>query len=178
MKRRVLVILVAALASLISIPVGDTDLRITLGIVIMVVGTRIFRFDKAIRFSFWTGLAVCLARIAYAAIVGINVTPLLIGSYFLEIFFYIGYGIIYHFAVESIRTKYPVPLVLSFVLCDFGGNTLEYLMRFFYASEVWSDTSLLNLLLAAITRSVIIILLVFLLQRFGPKSIRTEEVVI
>lgn len=178
MKRRVLVIFVAALASLISIPVGDSDFRITLGIVIMVVGIRIFRFEKAIRFSFWTGLAVCLTRIAYAAIMGIDITPALMGSYFLEIFFYIGYGIIYHFAVESIRTKYPVPLVLSLLLCDFGGNSLEYLMRFFYASEVWSDTSLLNLLLAAVTRSVIIILLVWLFQRFGPKSIRTEEATI
>lgn len=96
MKRRVLVILVAALASLISIPVGDSDFRITLGIVIMVVGIRIFRFEKAIRFSFLTGLAVCLTRIAYAAIMGIDITPALMGSYFLEIFFYIGYGIIYH----------------------------------------------------------------------------------
>ncbi|MDD2427023.1 MAG: hypothetical protein PHR78_03680 [Eubacteriales bacterium] len=177
MKRRILVILVAALASLVSIPVGDTDFRITLGIIVMVAGIQIFSIDKVIGFSFWTGLAVCLARIAYAAVIGINITPLLIGSYFLEIFFYLGYGIIYHFAIANIRTKYPVPLVVSLVLCDFGGNSLEYLMRFFYASEVWSDTSLLTLLLAALTRSVVIVLLVWILKRFGPKSIRTEEVV-
>ncbi len=177
MKRRILVILVAALASLVSIPVGNTDFRITLGIVVMVAGIKLFHFDKIIGFSFWTGLAVCMARIAYAAIIGVSISPLLVGSYFLEIFFYIGYGIIYHFAIANIRTRYPVPVVVALVLCDFGGNSLEYLMRFFYASEVWSDTSLLTLLLAALTRSVIIILLVWLLQRFGPKSIRTEEVI-
>lgn len=175
MKRKVLVILVAMLASLVSIPVGESDFRITLGIVVMAVAIQVFNFKKVIPFSVWTGLFVCLARVAYVATIGTELSPALIGSYFLEIAFYIGYGLIYHFAILHNRSKTPLPLVLSLVLCDFGGNSLEYLLRFFYMSEVWSDTSLVTLLLAAVSRSIMIILLTWLLQQFVFKIEQKQE---
>lgn len=166
MKKKVLVVLVAMLASLVSIPVGKSDFRITLGIVVMATAIQVLRFEKVIAFSVWTGLFVCLARIAYVAAIGTSLTPAQVGSYFLEIAFYFGYGIIYHFAISHNRSKTPIPLVLALVLCDFGGNSMEYLLRFLYMSEVWSDTSLVTLLLAAVSRSIIIILVTWILQRF------------
>ena len=78
---------------------------------------------------------------------------------------------------ELNKSIYKIPLVFSLVICDFGGNALEYILRFLYAAEVWKDTSLLTILIAAFVRSITIVLCVFLYRRFIEPhlSLKKEE---
>ncbi len=171
-----LIALITALASLVQIPVGESDFRVTLGMVVMMTGYIVLKKTKIIRLAFMSGLFVGLLRIAVAAIGGTAVTPLLAGSLLLEFFFYLGYGILFHFTVETNKSIYKIPLVFSLVICDFGGNALEYFLRFLYASEAWRDTSLLTILIAAFVRSILIVVFVFIYRRFiEPKIPHTEE---
>ncbi|HHX19064.1 MAG TPA: hypothetical protein GX728_01330 [Clostridiaceae bacterium] len=175
MVTTLVVALLTALASLVHIPVGDSDFRVTLGMVVMMAGYLILKKTKIIRLAFFSGLFVGLLRIAVAAIRGTTLTPLLAGSLLLEFFFYIGYGVLYRYTVELNKSIYKIPLVFSLVICDFGGNAIEYLLRFLYAAEVWKDTSLVTILIAAFVRSIVIILCVFLYRRFIEPRIPLKE---
>ncbi len=177
MVTTLLVALLTALASLVHIPVGDSDFRVTLGMVVMITGYLILKKKKVLRLAFFSGLFVGLLRIVVSAISGMAITPKFAGSLLLEFFFYIGYGILYRYTVELNKSIYKIPLVFSLVICDFGGNALEYILRFLYAAEVWKDTSLLTILIAAFVRSITIVLCVFLYRRFIEPhlSLKKEE---
>lgn len=175
MVTTLLVALLTALASLVHIPVGDSDFRVTLGMVVMMTGYLILKKTKVLRLAFFSGLFVGLLRIAVAAIGGLTLTPKLAGSLLLEFFFYIGYALLYLYTVEKNKSIYKIPLVFSLVICDFGGNAIEYLLRFLYAAEVWKDTSLLTILIAAFVRSIVIVLFVFLYRRFIEQHIPLKK---
>ncbi len=175
MVTTLLVALLTALASLVHIPVGDSDFRVTLGMVVMMSGYLILKKTKVLRLAFFSGLFVGVLRIAVAAIGGTKITPLLAGSLLLEFFFYVGYAILYRYTVELNKSIYKIPLVFSLVICDFGGNAIEYLLRFLYAAEVWKDTSLVTILIAAFVRSFVIIACVYLYRRFIEPHISSKE---
>ncbi len=175
MVTTLLVALLTALASLVHIPVGDSDFRVTLGMVVMMSGYFILKKTKVLRLAFFSGLFVGVLRIAVAAIGGTKITPLLAGSLLLEFFFYVGYAILYRYTVELNKSIYKIPLVFSLVICDFGGNAIEYLLRFLYAAEVWKDTSLVTILIAAFVRSFVIIACVYLYRRFIEPHISSKE---
>ncbi len=170
-----LVALLTALASLVHLPVGDSDFRVTLGMVVMMTGYLILKKKKVLRLAFFSGLFVGLLRIVVTVIGGTAITPKLAGSLLLEFFFYIGYAVLYRYTVELNKSIYKIPLIFSLVICDFGGNALEYLLRFLYAAEVWKDTSLLTILIAAFVRSITIIVLVFLYRRFIEPQIAQKK---
>ncbi|HHW93297.1 MAG TPA: hypothetical protein GX734_02235 [Clostridiaceae bacterium] len=170
-----LVALLTALASLVHIPVGDSDFRVTLGMVVMMTGYLILRKRKILQLAFFSGMFVGLLRIIVASISGMTMTPKLAGSLLLEFFFYIGYGLLYRFTVELNKSIYKIPLLFSLVICDFGGNAIEYLLRFLYAAEVWKDTSLVTILIAAFVRSLAIVVCVFLYRRFIEPQLTSKK---
>lgn len=175
MLTTLLIALLSGLASLIHIPVANSDFRISLGLIVMMVAILLFEKKNVISISFWTGLMVCLFRIGVQAF-SQDLTAQVVGSLLLEIFFYLGYGILYHYTVVVNKNIYKAPLVFALIICDFGGNFLEYFMRFLYVEEVWQQTSLLTLLLAALIRSVAIVVIFFLINRLaGDKFTKKEE---
>lgn len=154
-----IIVLCAALASLLNIQVGASDFRVTAGIVVLITGLLLNKRLKAIPLGLVTGFAVCLTRVLAASLAGLEMDVL---SYFLEVFFYLGYVLVYHYVVVHEDKIYGMPLVVSLSLADFGGNALEYFVRLALGYESWETTSLTSLLISALVRSVIIILAVFL----------------
>lgn len=160
---QIIFILLTALASLISVPIGDAGFRFTLGIIIFITATHIFKPKRPILMAILAGLAVCIVRIIFDSM-SIDMNAALASNYLLEAFFYIGYGLIYHWAVTTNTSDYPLPLVGALVLSDAGGNALEYFLRHLANYEVYQNASLLSILIAAAIRSVIIVILIWVIQ--------------
>lgn len=161
----IFILLATALLSLVSVPIGNSDFRITLGIVVFIAFVYILKFKRPILFSFVAGLVVCITRILFDSM-SIKINGTLASNYLLETFFYLGYGIIYYLAVVSSKSAYPLPLVVSLAISDAGANTIEYIIRHIAADEVYENTSFYTILIAAFVRSVLIVLLIWILERF------------
>lgn len=177
MLKIILVALLSAIASILNIPVGDSGFRVSAGIIVMIVLIIVWKMPRIMLTSFVTGVAVCLMRVLVDSFTR-EMTLTLAGNYLLEVFFYLGYGLIYLLAVVRNRSIYKTPLVVSLVLSDVGGNAIEYFLRFIAAEEIWHNTSLNAILLAAVARSVIVILLIWLYEiTIGKKDIKPESTV-
>lgn len=173
---QVLMIVLTALASLISFPVGQGGFRITMGIVVFITATHVFKPNKPILLAVIAGIAVCLARIAFDATQG-AMDLSLASNYLLEAFFYIGYALIYHWAVTTNDSEYPLPLVVALAISDAGANAFEYVLRHLANFEVYQNTSLLSILIAAFIRSVLIVFFIWLLEdRFHVKPLPRKDV--
>lgn len=159
----VLTVILSALGSLLSISAGDGNFRITLGIVVLISALHLFKPKHPVLLAFATGLAVILLRI-FVDSSSIPMNATLASSYFLEIFFYVGYAFIYNWAITTNTSPYPLPLVVALVLCDTGSNTIEYSLRTLAANSAWVSTSFYTIILAAMVRSVLIVLLVWIGQ--------------
>ena len=154
-----ILVLLSALGSLIQMPVAGADFRFSAGIVVLIAGLLLNKKLKPIPVGIIAGFAVFLARVLYATVQGIENFDLL--SYFLEVFFYLGYVVVYRLVVQKDDAIYGTPLVVGLSLSDFGGNALEYFIRLGAGYEDWNTTSLTSLLIAAFVRSVLIILAVY-----------------
>lgn len=151
-------VLLSALASLLALPVGESDFRVTAGIVVLITGLLLYKKLRPLSLGLITGLAVCLMRVLVASLAGADLDVL---SYFLEVFFYLGYVLVYRYAVVDCDKVYGMPLVVGLSLADFGGNTLEFFSRVLLGYENWNTTSLTTLLISALVRSVVIIVTVY-----------------
>ena len=163
--KTVLIVILSALASLIAIPVGDGGFRITFGIVVLITALHVFKPKNPITLGVITGLAVCTVRILFDSI-SMDMTASLASSYFLELSFYIAYPILYRLVFLTNTSKYPLPQVVSLVLCDTGSNAIEYSLRTLAGNVIWDTTSIYTILLAAFVRSVLIIMGVWLMEHF------------
>ena len=168
----IIIVVLSCLASLITFPVSGS-FRITLGIVVLFAGIHAYKIKKPILLSAITGLAVCLTRIIVESF-GKGMTGAIASNYLLEITFYVGYGIIYYYAITKNTSKYPLPLVAALTLGDAGGNFIEYYLRHLAADEAWLNTSLTTIFLAAVVRSTLIVILVWLISRFVIKDTANE----
>lgn len=50
--------------------------------------------------------------------------------YGLELLFYLGYAFFFKYLVRNEKDSGENSLIILLILCDFGGNTVEYLVRF------------------------------------------------
>ena len=154
-----LLILLSALASLVNLPIASSDFRFSAGIIVLMVAVIFWQKPRILWLGTLTGLAVCLTRLMVASIQGQEADPL---SYFLEVFFYLGYVLVYHLVVVKANDAYGLPLVVGLSLSDFGGNVLEFFVRLGLNYESFRSVPLSTLVIGALVRSVIIILLVYL----------------
>lgn len=164
MVKGIIVALLAAVASIVNLSVGMGDLRVSLGIIVFIIALYFDKNMKPIPSAVITGIAVFLMRIILAAISGNVVTSLFV-SYLLEVLFYLGYGIIFEFIVRRDRIEDNNPLILLLMICDFGGNSLELLARYFLMGDDFQSLTLQNLFLAAFVRSAIIWLVIKIMEK-------------
>lgn len=169
MFKLVLIVVLSALASLISIPVGDGGFRITFGIVVLISGLHLFKPRHPVLLALATGLAVSLVRILVDSMT-LEMTSAIASSYLLEIAFYVGYAYVYNWAITTNTSPYPLPLVVALVLCDTGANTIEYALRYLAGNTVWTTTSFVSILLAATVRSVLIVFIIWLYHQFADQK--------
>ncbi|MFZ2258178.1 MAG: hypothetical protein WAV55_08605 [Clostridiaceae bacterium] len=176
MFKSIWIIILSALASLIYLPVGDGSFRITFGIVVLIAALHLFKPKHPVALSFVTGLAIVILRIAVDSF-SIEMTSSIASSYLLEIPYYLGYAVVYDWAITTNRSAYPLPLVVALVLCDTGANTIEYSLRNLAADTIWNSTSFYTILLAAFVRSVLIVFAVWAYQNtMSKKSTQKEEI--
>lgn len=162
-----ILVLLSALGSLIQMPIAGADFRFSAGIIVLIAGLLLNKKLKPIPVGVMAGVVVFLTRIVYANVQGIEGFDLL--SYFLEVFFYLGYVVVYRLVVQKDDVIYGTPLVVGLSLSDFGGNALEYFIRLGAGYEDWNTTSLTSLLIAAFVRSVLIIVVVYIAYFFAKK---------
>lgn len=153
--KTLLVGLLAALASMVDLTVGMGDLRVSLGIVVLVLALFFEEGLDPVATGLVTGLAVFGLRIFMAAVtVGVDVG--LAFSYLLEVLFYLGYGLLLLFAVRKDKEKENNPLILLLMICDFGANAIEFFARYIVLGDNFESLTLQNLFLAAFVRSALI----------------------
>lgn len=170
MLQAVLIIVLSALGSLLSISVGEGDFRITFGIVIFIAALHLLKPKHPITLALLTGLAVSVLRI-FVDSLSMDMTATLASSYLLEIAFYVGYAWFYDWAVTTNTSPYPLPLAVALVLCDTGANTIEFSLRALASNSAWDTTSFVSILLAAFVRSVVIIFVIWAYQ-FATRKAR------
>ena len=156
-----MIIILSALASLLSVAVGDGDFRITFGIVILISGLHLFKPKHPILLALATGFAISLLRI-FVDSMSMDMTASIASSYLLEIVYYVTYAFLYNWSITTNTSPYPLPIVVALVLCDVGSNTVEFALRYLAADTIWATTSFYSIFVAAFVRSVLIILIVWL----------------
>lgn len=171
--KTLLIVLLTALASLWEIPFSSGQFRASAGIVVLLAAVCILKIQNPIPLGFVAGIAVCLTRVAVSSLSGLEPTAL-VGSYFLEIFFYLGYTVVFYLMNRHQDPLYPMPLLITLAVSDFGGNLLEYIVRLLAGNENWSTVPLQNLLVTALVRAGIIVILVYL-WNLWQKSHKKEQ---
>ena len=161
MLKTLLIIVLSAMASLISFPVGSGGFRITFGIVVLISALHLFKPKHPVLLALAAGLAIILLRIVMDSF-SMEMTASIASNYLLEIAYYVGYAFVYNWAITTNTSPYPLPQVVALVLCDTGANTIEFALRHLAADTVWDTTSFYSILLAAFVRSVLIVFVVWL----------------
>lgn len=69
MKKQSQIVLMASLLSLLNLSIGETDLRVSMGIIVMVVGILLFEDINPISLSCATGVGVFIMRLIEASFV-------------------------------------------------------------------------------------------------------------
>lgn len=161
-----LVAAIAAIASLFSLAVGASDLRVTLGIVVLIVALHTRKDLKILQTATVTGIFVFLVRLLMDALGSDTLIMDEVYSYAFEILFYVGYGLFYKFLVDNEKTGEATSLLVLLMLCDFGANSVEYFARYLFMSASVVTADFMTIFLAAFIRSAII----WLILKFGFKS--------
>ncbi|WP_300410781.1 hypothetical protein [Lagierella sp.] len=155
MKRHLQLVLMASLLSLINLSLGDSDLRISLGIIVLIVGLLIHEDIRPIPLSLYTGVGVFITRLIQTSFnTGLNGKMIL--SFSLEIFFYLAYGALFDFLIRKDDPDLGNPVILLLMICDFGANTVESLIRYSVVDFGLVTENFSTIFLAAFIRSALI----------------------
>lgn len=171
MRRQTVLVLLASLLSLVNLHIGNTDLRVSLGIIVFVVGLLIYQDINPIPLSLYTGIGVFITRLIQTSL-NTKLTGGLIFSYSAEIIFYLAYGLFFYFLVRTEDPRQNNPIILLLMICDFGANSTESLVRysisnFNFISRFGLETDkFMTIFLAAFVRSAIIWIIWRILERY------------
>ena len=130
MFKTILVSVVVAICSLLNFNLGQTDLRASMGIVALIVALHDDPDLNELKTGLIAGIFVFLMRILVSAFAGKALTFDVISSYSIEILFYASYALFYLILVRHDHSAYKTPFIMLLMLCDFGANTVEYVVRF------------------------------------------------
>lgn len=169
MVQSLVIALIAAFASLINLSVGMGHLRVSMGIIVMIVALHEKKELKPISTSVLAGFAVFLMRLIVTSVGGTISTNIAL-SYLLEVLFYIGYGVLYEFLERRDVEKYNNPLILILMICDFGANAIELASRYFILGDNLQNFTFPNLFIAAFVRSAIIWILIRIFNKNSLKD--------
>lgn len=170
MFKTILVSIVVAICSLLNFNLGQTDLRASMGIVALIVAIHDNPDLNELKTGFTAGIFVFLMRILATAFVGKALTFSLLSSYSIEILFYASYALFYLILVRHDHSVYKTPFIMLLMLCDFGANTVEYVLRFLaFGGEIM--TSQFNeIFISAFIRSALIWIIISYLAKYKIKN--------
>lgn len=170
MKKQSQIVLMASLLSLLNLSIGETDLRVSMGIIVMVVGVLLFEDLNPISISCATGVGVFVMRLIEASFTT-GLDGKIILSYSLEIFFYIAYGLLFYILVRKEDPKQHNPIILLLMICDFGANATESLIRYSVSDFGLITENFSAIFLAAFVRSA----LIWIIWRIAQRYFNTKE---
>lgn len=169
MSNPIIVALLAGIASLVNIPVGDGGLRVSLGIIVLIVALYRDKSLNVMKTSVLAGIAVFLVRLL-TSYIGAGAVDNTVLNHALEIIFYLVYGYLFNLMVRHDTSVYKSPLVLLLMLCDFGANAAEYLARYIFLQSAIVPVDFQTVFLVAFIRAAIIwIIIHFVLKLDEPR---------
>lgn len=166
MFKTILIAIVAAVCSLLNFNLGQTDLRASMGIVALIVALHDDTNLHELKTGIFCGIAVFLMRIITAAYIGKALTITLLSSYSIEILFYASYALFYFILVRHNNSPYKTPFIMLLILCDFGANTVEYLVRFLAFGGEIIRNQFNDIFISAFIRSAIIWVIVSYIAKY------------
>ena len=109
-------------------------------------------------------------RILVSAFAGKALTFDVISSYSIEILFYASYALFYLILVRHDHSAYKTPFIMLLMLCDFGANTVEYVVRFLIFGGAIMKSQFNDIFISAFIRSAIIWIIVSYLAKYKLKN--------
>lgn len=172
MFKTIIVSAVVALCSLLNFELGESDLRASMGIVALIVALHNDTELNELKTGIVSGIAVFLMRILSTAFAGHTVGLNLMISYSIEIIFYASYALFYLILVRKDHSAYKTPFIILLMLCDFGANSVEYLVRFLVYGGSIMKAHFNDIFMSAFIRSAIIWIIV---SYIAKNKIKKEE---
>lgn len=169
MTSTIIISFLAGLASLFNVSVGEAGLRVSLGIIVLIVALYRDPQLNVMLTATLSGIAVFLVRI-FSVYAGAGAFDNMVLYYALEIVFYVVYGLLFNLMVRHDTSVYKSPLILLLMLCDFGANTAEYLARFILLKSEIIPVDFQTVFLAAFIRSSIIWMIVHFVLKLEDHS--------
>lgn len=170
MFKSILVSIVVAICSLLNFNLGQTDLRASMGIVALIVALHDDPDLNELKTGLIAGIFVFLMRILVSAFAGKALTFDVISSYSIEILFYASYALFYLILVRHDHSAYKTPFIMLLMLCDFGANTVEYVVRFLIFGGGIMKSQFNDIFISAFIRSAIIWIIVSYLAKYKLKN--------
>lgn len=155
---------IAAFASVINTEIGVSGLRVSLGLVALIVLLSRNKNLDVIKTSLYAGIGVFLMRILIGAFYKQMPADNFL-NYGLEIVFYVVYGFCYKLSMSISDMNKGLTAFMQFILCDLAANSAEYFSRFLFMKSSVVQGDALSILLVAILRTSLIFGLSFLYNR-------------
>jgi len=163
-----------ALASQISISLFDSSFKISGGVIAFFILLYFFDSINPLKAGIYVGIAVFIFRVLIFSFENGSFSTAMF-HYLASILFYFIYSFLFVFQLKKISINKKFKFFLMIILADLTANFTELLFRNFL-SLINIDLNLLfAILIAAIIRSVIILLILNLLKYYKLIFIRKEK---
>ncbi len=150
-----------------------SDFRISFSVIIFSIFLLFYKLN-IIHTSIVTGVIVFVFR-SFLNYLSIDNIGNVIRINYPVIFFYVIYGIIYHFINVRKKETKLFNMFLKLCVCDFIANLIEILLRIKNMSDMHIFTILKTLLIIAIIRSSIIVIVINLLRYYKLLIVKKEH---
>lgn len=163
-----------ALASQVNLGLLNSDFKVSAGIIIFV--TLLFYYEdlNPVTTGIVSGVSVfALRMLVYYAMNGSN--NQIMSSYMLEILFYLFYSIFYSLFIKIDNKNNINYVFIILIICDFGANLIEVLVRSLMDSSPFILYFGITLLIVSIVRSTIIWVILNIFKYYRMLLIKDEH---
>lgn len=167
--------LMVALASQVNISLFNSDFIVSAGIILFVVFLYNYEDDlKPIHTGLLSGIMVYFLRVIMFYLLNRSFDNTVI-TYLPEVMFYISYSIIYSFFINRVSKENLNFVFLVLVICDFGANIIEVVLRSIMVSSSFIIEASITLLIVSVIRSAVVWLILTTFKYYGMLLLKTEH---
>lgn len=163
-----------ALASLVNIGLLGSDFVVSAGIIIFVVFLYNYDDMSPVPLGIMSAMMVFIMRIAFHEITYGYVSGSVV-SYMIEFVFYIIYTLFFSLLIKKESKDNLGVFFLALIICDFGANFIEGLIRYFVLTKPSIAEVIPSLIAVSIVRSVTILIVLNALNYYGMLLTKREH---
>ncbi len=173
-QKMLFVSLSVALASLVNLGLLGSDFVVSAGIIIFVIFLYHYDDMSPVPLGILSGIMVFVMRVAVHELTygdGFNSAV----TYIIEFIFYIIYSLFFKLLIKKeIKNNLGV-LFVKLIVCDFGANFVEGLIRYFILTKPYLVDVIPSLLIVSVVRSVTILTVINALNYYGMLLTKREH---